>query len=168
MLSVADLSGLQLFDVTAYVIPSLPGGVFSGLNPQNVNKDVWKGLTPAQRRILLEASARGLAGSTWKFNEAARDNLAVLSQKNIKLFQPTAEMRAASDKFVESDLAVIGKQFASQYGIANVEAEIKKIQALAEKWKGLVAGIGNDEEKLADLYWKEILSKVNVDTYGVN
>lgn len=168
MFSATELTNLQLFDVTKYITTKIPGGVFAGVATNSINRDVWADLNDAQREAILKASARSSADVTWKYYADAKRNLNDAPGKGIEIIEPTAEMVKMSEDFVKSDLAVISKQFTEDYGLSNVDAKIAKISELIEKYKGLTAGMEDDAEALAQLYWDEIMSKVDLSTYGRN
>ena len=73
-----------------------------------------------------------------------------------------------SQQFARDDLAVIAQQFTDDYGLENVDPKIKTIAALIEKYRVLTLGMENDADALAKLYWDEIMSKVDLTTYGRN
>lgn len=168
MFSATELTNLQLFDVTKYITTKIPGGVFAGVATNSINRDVWRDLTAEQRQAIFKASARSSADLTWKYYADAKRNLIDAPGKGIEIIEPTAEMVKMSEDFVKSDLAVISQQFTKDYGLANVDAKIAKISELVEKYKGLTAGMADDPEALAKLYWDEIMSKVDLTTYGLN
>jgi len=168
MFSATELTNLQLFDVTKYITTKIPGGVFAGVATNSINRDVWADLNDAQREAIFKASARSSADVTWKYYADAKRNLNDAPGKGIEIIEPTAEMVKMSEDFVKSDLAVISKQFTEDYGLSNVDAKIAKISELIEKYKGLTAGMEDDAEALAQLYWDEIMSKVDLSTYGRN
>lgn len=168
MFSATELTNLQLFDVTKYITTKIPGGVFAGVATNSINRDVWADLNDAQREAIFKASARSSADVTWKYYADAKRNLNDAPGKGIEIIEPTAEMVKMSEDFVKADLAVISQQFTSDYGLSNVDAKIAKISELIEKYKGLTAGMEDDAEALAQLYWDEIMSKVDLSTYGRN
>ncbi len=168
MFSATELTNLQLFDVTKYITTKIPGGVFAGVATNSINRDVWGELTPAQREAIFKASARSSADVTWKYYADAKRNLNDAPGKGIEIIEPTAEMVKMSEDFVKADLAVISKQFTDDYGLENVDAKIAKIAELVEKYKTLTEGMEDDAEALAQLYWDEIMSKVDLSTYGMN
>lgn len=166
MFSATELTNLQLFDVTKYITTKIPGGVFAGVATNSINRDVWADLNDAQREAIFKASARSSADVTWKYYADAKRNLNDAPGKGIEIIEPTAEMVKMSEDFVKSDLAVISEQFTNDYGLSNVDAKIAKISELIEKYKGLTDGMEDDAEALAQLYWDEIMSKVDLSTYG--
>ncbi|WP_417515513.1 C4-dicarboxylate TRAP transporter substrate-binding protein [Minwuia sp.] len=168
MISATELSNLQLFDVVKYITTNIPGGVFAGVATNSVNRDVWQDLTPAQREAIFKASARSSADVTWKYYADGVRNLKQSPEKGIEIIKPTADMIKMSEDFVKSDLAVISKQFTDDYGLSNVDAKVAKISELIEKYKKLTVGMEDDAEALAQLYWDEIMSKVDLSTYALD
>ncbi|MEC9344824.1 MAG: C4-dicarboxylate TRAP transporter substrate-binding protein [Pseudomonadota bacterium] len=168
MFSATELTNLQLFDVTKFITTKIPGGVFAGVATNNINRDVWADLNADQRAAIFKAMARANADVTWKYYADAKRNLADAPGKGIEIIEPTADMVKMSSDFVKADLAVIAKEFTDAYGLKNVEAKIETISALVEKYKGLTADMADDPEALAKLYWDEIMSKIDLATYGLN
>lgn len=168
MQSVSDITGYQLYEVAKYATLGFLGGVFSGIDPHNVNVDTWRSLTDEQRRVLLDASARGVAASTYSFYKVAKDNVEKAPEMGVEIIFATDEMVAANKEFVEQDIPVIEQQFSNDYGVQNTEAKIEKIRDLIERWKGIMAGWDGQEESLARIFSEEIFSKVDEKTYGMN
>lgn len=166
--SVSDLTGYQMADVVKFAMLDIPGGVYSGVDPQNFNREVWAGLSEDQRRIVLRAGAAGAAGATAEYFADARRNMESAASKGVEVVPANDAIRAATKAFVDADLPVIAKQFKEQFGLQNVDAKMEKIADLIDKWKGLVAGWDGTEAALADLYWNEVFSKVDVSSYGLD
>ena len=76
-------------------------------------------------------------------------------------------MPTRSDEFVVQDLGKVGHEFTTAYGLDGVKAKIARFVGLLEKWKKLTEGLENDPEGLAEVYWKEIYSKIDPKTYGM-
>ena len=167
MLSATELTNLSLFDLTKFVVRRIPGGVYSGVATINVNRDSWRDLTTAQRKVFLEGAARINADLTWKYYSEAKKNIDASPSKGIEVIEPGPEIMKASGEFVKGDVRIIAAQFTKDYGIKNVDAKIAKIIALIEKWKGLTADIANDPKALAKLYWEQIFSKIDPATFGM-
>lgn len=168
MASATELTNYSLFDVTKSVTLGIPGGNFAGVATNNFNVDVWQGLEDSEREAALRASARSAADLTWRYFMDSERDLKAAATKGISVLEPTDEVRAKSDAFVMEDLKVIEEQFTSGYGLENVSEKIAEFSRLVEKWKGLTAEIGDDQEALAQVYWDEVFSKVDPATYGMN
>ena len=168
MASATELTNYSLYDVTKFITVGIPGGNFAGVATNNVNASVWKDLTDKEREVFLQASARSAAELTWRYYSDSNRDLEASPAKGIEVLAPTDEVKAASDAFVEADLGFVEKQFAEDYGIENAGAKIAEFSRLVEKWKGLTADIGDDQEALAKIYWDEIFSKIDPATYAMN
>lgn len=168
MISTPELTNLQLMDVTKDITLRVPGGVFAGSGTSNFNREAWARLTPEQRKVVFEAAARLIADISTDYYLLAQTNVAAAKEKGINVIDPPAEMIAASDAFVKEDMAVVAQQFASAYGLKDVDAKMAKITELVAKWKGLTkeVAVAEDREALARLYWDEVFSKVDPATYA--
>ncbi len=168
MLSATELTNLSLFDVVKAVTRRIPGGVYSGVATNNMNLDTWRSLTADERKVFLKGSARVQSDLTWKFYADAKENLEASPGKGIEVFEPDPEILAKSEEFVRGDLKVISEQFTADYGVNNTDDKIAKMVELTEKWKTLTEGMENDPEALFQVYWDEIFSKIDPETYGMN
>jgi TRAP-type C4-dicarboxylate transport system, periplasmic component len=166
--SVSDLTGYKMAEVVNYAMLDIPGGVYSGVDPQNFNRETWTSLTEDQRRILLRAAAAGSAGATAEYYADALRNIESAPSKGVEIIPASDEIRAATAAFLEADLPVIEKQFTEEFGLKNVSEKIAKVTELVEKWKGIIADWDGTEAGLAEIYWNEVFSKVDVATYGLD
>ena len=167
MASIADLTDRSLTDVAKYVTLGVPGGSFAAVATSNFNVDVWADLTPEQREVILRGAATMQAQMTLGYYNLANRDIEAAPGNGIELLQPSDELSAASDAFVQSDLAVIEAQFTKDYGVDGAAEKIAEVSALIEKWKGLTADAAGDTEKLSQIYWDEIFSKIDPSSYGV-
>lgn len=168
MLSATELTNLSLFDLTKFITRRIPGGVYSGVATNNINLDTWRSLSLEQRTAFLKGSARAQADLTWKYYSDAKKNLEASPGKGIEVYEPDPEILKQSDEFVKGDLKVIAEQFRSDYDVDNTDAKIEKLVELTDKWKTLTEGIEDDPEALFQVYWEEIFSKLDPETYGMN
>jgi TRAP-type C4-dicarboxylate transport system substrate-binding protein len=166
--SVSDLTGYQMADVTKYALLNFPGGVYSGVDPQDMNKNVWADLTTEQREVILHASAKGSAAATAEYYLDAQRNIESGPGKGVTIKNAPPEMVAAASDFVADDLKVVAEQFRTEFGLSNVDEKMDTIAALVDKWKGIVADWDGDVDELAQIYWDEVFSKVDPETYGMN
>lgn len=168
MQSVSDITGYQLYEVANHVTLGFLGGVFSGIDPHNVNVETWRSLTDEQRRVLLDASARGVAASTYSFYHVANTNVERADEFNIEIIRATDEMIAANLEFVEQDIEIIETQFSNEYGVQDTASKIEIIEQLLARWRDLLADWDGQEDSLARIYNEEIFSRVDESTYGMN
>jgi len=167
MMSATELSNFSLFDVTKAVTTGIPGGVFAGVATNNVNTRVWRSLTKEQRATMIKGSAFAQADFTWKFYSDAKANLEAAPDKDIEMIEASSEMIAASEKFVRDDMETTAEQYERDYGVSDAAAKIEIMRELIEKWKPLTEGLEDDAEGLAKVYWDEIYSKIDPETYGM-
>lgn len=169
MSNLGDLIGGRYIDVSTHVTIGAPGGTFLGLGAANVNRDVWLELTQEQRAEMLKAASRLSADLVYAYLEDDLEGLAAAKEKGVELIEGDESLIKASADFVAGDIATVSDQFTNQFGVKNVEEKIATFRTLVDKWKGLTAEIGEgDVDKLADLYWTEIVSKVDPATHGMD
>lgn len=161
--SASELTNFSFKDVVTDITSNLPGSSFvSGLT--NVNADTWRGLDDAGRTALLKGSAVGAAQMNWAYYSDARDNIAGASEQGITFHEADDALRTESVDWIKQDIDDLIGIYAER-GVENGDAGAEKIRELMNKWVSLVADVG-DAQQLSDLYWTEILSKVDVATYG--
>lgn len=168
MLSLADIISNGLLDIVDSAIVGVPGGVFSGFATNTANLDTWRSLSTEQRAALIEASAGLVADIVIAQHENLTNASAAAAAAGVVIHQPDEPTRAATEAFVQQDLAVVISQFVSQYGMTDVEAKVELAASLIERWKGLTEGIGTDREALAALFQREIFSRMDPATYALN
>jgi len=168
-LSTPELTNWQLYDVITHVVTGAPGGVFGGVGSNNINIDTWQSLTEEQRSQLLWGSAFVTAGVAVGYHTAAIEAEARAEAEGIVIGPAGEELRAASDAFVEADMAVVAQQFASTYGLGNVDERMEIIANIIDRWKVLLDGVDStDVDAVTAILWDEIYSKVDPSAYGMN
>jgi TRAP-type C4-dicarboxylate transport system substrate-binding protein len=168
MNSVADLLGNRYIDVTTSLTLGAPGGVFAGLGAANVNISVWRGFTDEQRAVALRAAAQMAADGVVNFHEDDLIALEAARAGGLEILDASPELVAATEAFLEQDIGVIVQQFTDSYGVQNAGEKVEQFRALVERWTELTRDIGADAEALGQVYWNEVLSKVDPATYGLN
>ena len=168
MLSASTLIEQSLSEVTKQIIFGVPGGVFSGLANNNVNKDVWKGMDEATRTMLLRGTSGLAADIVMAQVDIVNRGMAAGEKAGLIVANADDETMAAYTDFVNGDVAVISKQFTDEYGLSGVDQKIETFKMLLAKWKGLTDPVGFDRAALEKLYWDEILSNVDITTYGMD
>lgn len=167
MAAVSELTNNSLFDVTKYVVRRVPGGVFAGAATSNFNVDVWRGLTDEQRAVILRGVADMQAEMTLAYQALSHKDMTAAPGRGIELVDPSDQVIAASDAFIQDDLKVIEREFTDKYGVLGTQAKITEVSRLVEKWKGLTARYATDPEGLGEVYWNEIFSKMDPKTFGM-
>jgi len=168
MNSISELTGYQLHEIVSYATIGFLGGVFSGVDPHNVNRNTWQKLTEQQRSALLDASAKGVAAATANYYAVSAENIAKAPDMGVEVIQATDAMIEANNAFVEQDLAVIEKQFTEDYGVENAGEKIALARSLIERWREMLADWDGTEESLVEIYRREIFSRIDVSSYAVD
>lgn len=164
--SSVDLDIFKLREVVSDVTPEVPGGVFGGTAVNNVNKDVWAGLSEEQRRHVLKATSVLSAVISWDYQIGAAKELENAAESGITVHQASADLQQATSEFVRQDIEKIAANYRERYGIENAEALSAKFHELLTRWVELTRDIDNVDD-LAELYWNELYSKVDVSSYAL-
>lgn len=164
--SSVDLDIFQLKDVIKNMTPEVPGGVFGGTAVNNINKDVWAGLSEKQRRDVIKATAVLGAVISWDYQVGAAKELEAAADYGIAVDEASAELQQASVEFARNDVERIAANYKQRHGVENAAELAATFRELLGKWVELTRGIDNVED-LADLYWEELYSKVDVSSYAL-
>ena len=54
-----------------------------------------------------------------------------------------------------------------EYGINDAQSFVDNYRMLYAKYEKLVKPIENDQQKVTDLLWNEVMSKIDVNTWGM-
>ncbi len=164
--SAAELSGLGLMDAVSDITMSVPGGVFGGSGPANINQKVWQDLDADQRKALLHAGTVMSANAAVLYRDYGERDLKAAEQRGAKRHEASEALIAASRDFVRQDAKNIVQYYEEKHQVRDAAGKIEVMRPLVKKWLELTADI-DSTEALADLYWQEVQSKVDVDRYGL-
>lgn len=166
---LADVTSFQLMDVAKHITLNAPGGVFGGAASININLDLWRELTPEQRKTMLEAGSLMTAASAVIYTTEGVASEAQIRAAGVTISPTPADIDEATNAFIATDIVELQRQFTELYGVQNAAAKIATMTALIEKWKGLVNGIDStDIEAFRGLLVAEVYSKVDPEAYGMN
>lgn len=161
----AELRGLGLMDAVTD-ITAAPLGIYGGALVANVNRDTWARLSAEQRRALLRAAADVSAAAIFNYENEARANLDAAVERGITIHQAEGDMVEAALTFIEGNVAGLPELYENAFGVENGEEIIARFIPVMTRWAELTEGV-ETEEALAELYWNEVLSKVDADSYGL-
>ena len=164
----SDLTNQALGEVAKYATLGVPGGVFAGTATSNFNIAVWQGLTDEQREVILRGAARMQAEMTIGLHNVSQKDIDAAPEMNVEIVEASAELLAATDAFVQADMATIQEQFTKSYGVEDAEAKIAKMRALVDKWKVLTADISYDQEALTQVFWDELFVNIDPKSFALN
>lgn len=168
--SAADPTHLKatsnLVDVAKSVNMQPMGPYFAGAS-WLFNKDSWSRISPENRKIIFEESAKAVAAAMVGYVQLGEDAFQAARDEGLNLQDASPDFVAALEKFSsEIDDHMISSGKAA--GIDNIEQEVADISAIMEKWEGLLEGVDrSDAAKLGELLWTEVYSKLDPETYGL-
>ena len=168
LVPASELSGLRLGDLVKHITVGLPGGTLHGLELPNFNRGTWRALSEPQRKAVIDAAAIASAATTWRFVKNVTRNMKDAQAKGIQIHQPPQDVLARSKAFIEADLAAVAQSAEKNAGIKNASQKIARFRQLVDKWEKLTPESANLEPAaLAEIYRREIFSKIDAKTYGM-
>ena len=133
------------------------------------NKDFWKGLTPAQRRLLFDQMAIHIVKTQKLYFEGESAAIAEAPQHNVQVLEPSADLQATVDAFAKKDVATVEKLARETHKVKNPQELIDVFNALIDKWTKKLDGVSRtDEATLVRLMKTEVYDKLDENTYGVD
>lgn len=164
--SPTELDIFKLKEVTSDVTVNVPGGVYGATAVNNVNRDVWLGLSEKGRRDLLKATAVLGADISWEYQKSASRELENAADNEITIHQPAKDLADLTENFISKDIESIAANYERRFGVVGAELAVDSFRSLLIKWADLVKDVDSMDE-LADLYWDELYSKVDVSKYAL-
>lgn len=170
--AVADIthliSGAQILEITKSVV-TVPLTPHYNAVSYLYDLDFWRELSPENRRILFDQSARGMARMLIAYNDERAKAVEAAKEAGIALVEPDAALTKVHEDWVNQRMEEAVVQAKERFNLENPEELRDGFLATVAKWRGLMAGIDrNDEEALTTLIRTELFDKVNVDTYCIN
>lgn len=162
-----DLIDRSLWEVSTDTTLIPTGMYWSG--PQwGYNPEFWAGLTPEDRSILMQATARAMTRMIIGYLAASDSALEEAAAQGHHIHEPEADLMQSVEDFREAALARIYDVAAETYGLEDPHAVIDNFREIYAKWEGLLAEVDRtDEDALTDLAMQEIYSRIDPATYGV-
>jgi TRAP-type C4-dicarboxylate transport system substrate-binding protein len=136
-------------------------GTFHAGSQFTVRRESWDAMTPEEKQWMVAAVEAGIASSLPTFKAADDEGL-----KHATINQPDAtllEAHKAAQKMAIDQAIEAGK---TRYNIADPEAAVARFVELVNKWNGIVAEIGEDnQEAMRQKLHDEVFSKLDLATY---
>ena len=159
-----ELKNFGFIDVVKFLTEGAPGSQFPSATAV-VNKDVWSGASETERKAMLKAAAGLAAKITYVYIEESEVGIAEAKKRGVPVEMAAPDLLEKSRAHVASDPTTLAASYAERFGLKDGEALTAKMKELIAKWDGLTKDVTTFEE-LSELYWTEIMSKVDVSTYG--
>jgi len=166
--AASDLVDRSLMEVAEHTTLVSTGMYWSG--PQwGYNSSFWAGLSPEQRSVLMEASARSMARMVIAYKEKVANGLETSQAAGGNVYEPEDDLAASLVSFREKSLSSVYDTARDQFGLDNAEEVIDDFRSAMTKWEELLDGVDTtDEDALTALAMQEIFSKIDPATYGVD
>lgn len=166
--SASDLLDRSLLEVAEHTTLLSTGMYYSG--PQwGFNPTFWSGLTPEQREILMQASARSMARMVIAYGKKVDAGLEASKAAGGNVYEPEQDLADHVAEFRDRTSSSAAEKAGTDFGVADPEALISDFEKTMQKWSDLLANVDtSDENALTELAMQEIFSKIDATTYGVN
>lgn len=165
LLSIPDVQNFGMGESVTDVTLGAPGGVFVAAFA-NISKDTWTRVTVEQRTAMLKASSRAAAMITSSYQIGQADILKNFKTSGVTIHQAGPAVLAKTAEFAKVDLAAMPAAYKDKFGIERGEELLTDLNGLVAKWVELVQNAETLDD-VADLYWSEIYSKVDVTVHGM-
>lgn len=166
--AASDLKDRSLLEVAEHTTLLSTGMYWAG--PQwGYNPGFWASLTPEQREILMEASARSMARMVIAYNAKVEEGLQASMDGGGNVYEPEEDLAASVAEFRDRTSAAAAEKAGSEYDIDTPGKVIADFEATMQKWQDLLANVDpTDEDALTEIAMREIYSKIDPVTYGVD
>lgn len=162
---VAALRSYSLWDVADHVT-LLNLGTYHSLSLLGYGKPFWRGITAAERKLLLDNAPVALIGTSLAYVELDEEVLSESDSRRIEIIAASDELVRDRHAFAESDLAEVVEFARRQHGIAEPEPMIASLRALFAKWEEIMAPIGDDRAAMAAALKAEVFDRLD-PSYGL-
>jgi TRAP-type C4-dicarboxylate transport system substrate-binding protein len=147
-------------DVTKYVL-DYPLGMAGPVMPFFLNRKVWQGLTPAQRKVLVDDTPFLIATETFDSAIAETDAaIAKAKQRGIEFFAGGSDFDAVMEQH-DKVQRVANAKVAADHGVKDPQAILAALDAAMVKWRKLSQGIGHDKAKFIETLKREVYDKLD-------
>lgn len=165
VVSAPEIHNFGLLDVTTDLTMAVPGGIFVTALA-NVNTNTWSSLNSDQRKALLRASAYMSAYGSLRYHNLEDEVFAAAKDKGVRFHDADSELVEDAMRFIEQDMQTMVDYYTKQHKLERASEMLAEFRPILEKWTDLVDGI-QDTQELADLFWDEVYSKVDVSKHGL-
>ncbi|MCR4265561.1 C4-dicarboxylate TRAP transporter substrate-binding protein [Nitratireductor sp. ZSWI3] len=165
--TAADLIDRSLWEVAKHTT-LVPTGMYWSGPEWGYNAGFWSTLTPDQRSVLMEASARSMARIIINFRQNVDNGIAEAKSRGVNVYEPEGDLMQSVEAFREETLSSIYETAETKYGVADAKAVIDDFTDTMAKWEALLANVDiDDEDALTALALKEIYADIDPASYGV-
>ncbi|MFV0512119.1 MAG: C4-dicarboxylate TRAP transporter substrate-binding protein [Jhaorihella sp.] len=162
------LRSQSLWDASKYLNQG-PLGTYIAAILVAANMDFYRELSVEQRKLLIEAAAQGGFDATWGYVSADSEVIDQAGEHGVTV-QPLGDDVVESFKrFNEADLAELPTMMEESLGIEGAADIVGTYQELYQKWEDKLraADALADKDKAAALFIEDVISRIELSTYGL-
>ena len=161
--NTADFVNFGFIDVVKYLYIGLPGAQFNVT--YTMNRDSWNSLSDGNKEAMLKSAAKLNADIAFVYIQEARVGKERAPNEGIEYGNASEELVAMNREFIAQDKDAIASIYKERFGIETGSQAAADLTELLGKWTDLTKDI-DSPDALAEIYWEEIFSKIDVSTYG--
>lgn len=155
--STAWLDSYSLSDVVETVI-DLPMGSYFNAGLLLMNADVWNGLPDAQKQAVKDNLAELIVDTLFAYRDEGNAAMEKAKAAGVKIVEPDQAFVDAITAFRRGEIEFT-IEAADKAGVPGAPERIETYMALVEKWRGIMADVGDDREAFIDALNREVFSK---------
>lgn len=162
--NTADFVSFGIIDVVDYVYVGIPGALY--VAPVTMNRDSWAGLDEDQRTAVLRGNIAMMADIAFVYINEANAGRERAIAAGTEYGPASDELIARNREFIAADSQAIASVYRGRFGLETGEAALASLTELMRRWTTLTESVESAEE-LAEIYWAEVASRIDVSTYGL-
>lgn len=163
----SELKARSIWDVAKFANMANLGPFYSGWM-HAMNGATWRKLTPAHRRIVLDAIPDALVDLHIAHLATVTDSLAEAAAHRVKVIQPSADINKSITDFARTARATAIKEGKERFKLKDPEGLISRFEATQAKWEKLLAGVDRkDAAALKKLLHTQVFEKLDAAKYGL-
>jgi TRAP-type C4-dicarboxylate transport system substrate-binding protein len=163
--AIGGLKSLGLADATKQVI-NLNTGSFRAASLYSMNINSWNALSVEERTTFLKVVPAAVVKTTRAYLETDEEGFKIAKEKNIPFVEPHPDLLRIRNEFVVKDQELTVKNAVENLHLAAGEKFVADYNTLYNKWEKLVAPLGKDDAKIAELLYQEVYSKIDPKNFG--
>lgn len=148
-------------------VNTLPMGVVLGAT-YIYNPSFWQERTDAERRILLDTMAKGLARSQTQYYIGVQEALKGSKERGLSIDEPDASLSTALENFGDTYTKELAQKSMQTRKISDPSPVIEQYLTLYTKWKDLAKDVDRtNEEAVYELIQNNLYNQIDEKTYGL-
>ena len=159
--SMSFLRSFGLIDVVRYIV-DYPMGIARATGLYTFNLKTWNGFTADQKKAFLRAVPMGTARESMVYYpKETRESVELAKSRGVIIVPADDKMEALMKEHIAEELKLIPTLWAKR-GAKDPQRLVDSYLAKLEKWRAILAKIGNDPVKYEKALYDEIFSKVKI------